>query len=220
MVARVFERAVRLKEFDEVTVATDDERIEAACRKLDIPTVMTRGDHPTGTDRLAEVAQRLPADLYVNIQGDEPMLAPETILAAIRPFLEETSPGFEVSNLMTRIRNQTDLMDATVPKVVVDVNSDAVYLSRLPVPYPKDSRQISYYKQVCVYGFTPHALAAFARLEQGPLEQAEGVELLRYLEHGVKVRMVEVEQDTVAVDTPADLEVVRRLLAEELGGKT
>jgi 3-deoxy-manno-octulosonate cytidylyltransferase (CMP-KDO synthetase) len=218
MVVRVHERAARVAELTRVVVATDDERIAAACAEHGVETVMTRGDHATGTDRLAEVAEKVPADLYVNIQGDEPTLEPATIRAAVEPFLAAASPGFEVTNLMCRVRNQTDLMDSTVPKVVVDKAGDAVYLSRLPIPYPKDSRDITYYKQVCVYAFTPKALAEFARLEQGPLEEAEGIELLRYLEAGIKVRFAEVAQDTVAVDTPADLEVVRRLLAPELGG--
>lgn len=219
MVARVHQRAAAVPEFDQVLVATDDERIAQACARHSIEVVMTRGDHATGTDRLAEVARKIPADLYVNIQGDEPMLAPQTIQAAIRPFLEKEKPGFEVSNLMAVVRNQTDLMDSTVPKVAVDVNSDAVYLSRLPIPYPKDSRRITYFKQVCVYGFTPQSLELFARTPQGPLEQAEGIELLRFIEHGMKVRMIPVEQDTVAVDTPADLKAVLELTQAEWGGR-
>ena len=211
MVARVYERAAVVSEFSQVVVATDDQRIVEACAQYGIPTVMTSDRHPTGTDRLAEVAEKIPADLYVNIQGDEPTLAPETIRAAIRPFQGPERPDFEVSNLMTPIRKQTDLMDNTVPKVVANAKGDAVYLSRLPVPYPKETKGVVYYKQVCVYGFTPAALRAFATHEMGPLEWAEGIELLRFIENGIKVRMIVVDQDTVAVDTPSDLETVREL---------
>ena len=215
MVARVYDQAILVDAFAQVLVATDDTRIESACKELGIPTLLTRADHNTGTDRLAEVAQRVPADLYVNIQGDEPMLEPSTIIAAIEPFLGAEVPEFDVTNLMTPIRRMSDLMDSTVPKVVVNDQGDAIYLSRLPIPYPKDDHDITYYKQVCVYGFRPHALAHFAELPQGPSERAEGIELLRFIEHGIKVRMILVEQDTVAVDTPSDLEMVRKLLVDQ-----
>ena len=219
MVARVYDQAVQVDAFAQVLVATDDTRIESVCRKLCIPTMMTRTDHKTGTDRLAEVAQRVSADLHVNIQGDEPMLEPSTIFAAIEPFLGTASHEFEATNLMTPVRRLSDLMDSTVPKVVVNDQSDAIYLSRLPIPYPKDNHDITYYKQVCVYGFRPQALARFAELPQGPSERAEGIELLRFIEHGIRVRMIVVEKDTVAVDTPSDLEMVRQLLADRLGQK-
>ncbi|KMY68328.1 spore coat biosynthesis protein F [Desulfocarbo indianensis] len=211
MVARVYERAAAVGELSKVVVATDDQRIEKACADLGIPTVITSDRHPTGTDRLAEVADKIAADLYVNIQGDEPTLEPDTIRAAIKPFQESERPDFEVSNLMTPIRKQTDLMDSTVPKVVANARGDAVYLSRLPVPYPKETKGVVYYKQVCVYGFTPAALRAFAGQTMGPLEWAEGIELLRFIENGIKVRMIVVDQDTVAVDTPSDLETVREV---------
>lgn len=150
MIVHTYEKANMVDEFDQVLVATDDERIEKVCKDLDIPTIMTSSEHPTGTDRVAEVAERVAADLYVNIQGDEPLIKKETITAAIRPFKIQATSDFEVTNLYTKIRKQSDLMDATVPKVATALDETAVYLSRLPVPYPKDSRGITYYKQVCV----------------------------------------------------------------------
>ena len=216
MVARVYDHAIEVDLLDEGIVATDDSRIEQACADLDIATMMTSSDHGTGTDRLAEVAERIPADLYVNIQGDEPMIEPDTIAAAIRPFVDNTDPGFTVTNLMTAIRRVSDLIDSTVPKVVVNDNSDAVFLSRSPIPYPKDGQDLTFFKQICVYAFRPDALARFRELAQGPSERAEGIELLRFLEHGIAVRMVAVAQDTVAVDTPSDLQTVCRLLSGEV----
>lgn len=215
MVARVHERAKSVTEFQEVYVATDDEQIEAACSDLGIATVMTRPDHPTGTDRLAEVATRVPADLYVNIQGDEPMVRPSSIVAAIAPFLESKKLDYEVTNLMTPIVRSPDIIDSTVPKVVVNDDGYAVYLSRSPIPYPKDNHGYVYRRQVCVYGFTPSALAAFATLKPGPSERAEGIELLRFIEHGIPVKFIEVDDDSVAVDTPSDLETVRRMWTEQ-----
>lgn len=216
MIVRVYEQCAQATLLDAVYVATDDDRIAAACKDHDVPVVMTASTHPTGTDRVGE-AVRLVSEregevgIIVNVQGDEPMLEPATIDAVVRPLLDDASIG--VTNGMTRIRELTDIIDATVPKVVVNRESDAVYLSRSPVPYPKDPSATAYFKQVCVYGFRPAPLADFcADARKGPAEAAEDIELLRFIERGVKVRMVEVDQDTVAVDTSADLERVRRLL--------
>jgi 3-deoxy-manno-octulosonate cytidylyltransferase (CMP-KDO synthetase) len=132
------------------------------------------------------------------------------IRCAIDPFLEEES--LTVTNLMTEIKRHSDLIDSTVPKVVVNSKNEAIYLSRLPIPYPKDTSGLRYYKQVCVYGFKPKALESFCRLSKGPAERAEDIELLRFIENGITVRMVETEKDTVAVDTPSDLKTVRELI--------
>lgn len=212
MVYWVYQSVSRVENINRAVVATDDERIEQACSSLGIEVVMTRSDHLTGTDRVAEVATKISADLYLNVQGDEPMLKPDTISKILGPALSADA-SVRVINLMTRIRRFTDLNDSTVPKVVVNHQNDAVYLSRFPIPYPKDAKSDTYWKQICVYAFRPDALTAFARLKPGSSESAEGIELLRFIEHGIRVRMVEVDQDTVAVDTPADLSVVRRIFA-------
>ena len=211
MIWWVHRQALKVADFDSVYVATDDKRIFSECQRLGIQAIMTADNHPTGTDRLGEVARHIEADLYVNIQGDEPLVAPETIVRAIDPFRADKE--IEVTNLMTEIKRQTDLIDTTVPKVVVNSRNEAVYLSRLPVPYPKESEGLKYYKQVCVYGFTPKALESFCKNSKGPAERAEDIELLRFIENGISVQMVEVGQDTVAVDTPSDLRLVRKILS-------
>lgn len=210
MIWWVYQSASRVKDLQEVFVATDDERIYSECKRFGMKVIMTSDTHPTGTDRVGEVAQKIQADLYVNVQGDEPLIAPETICSAIEPFYKDNN--IVVTNLMTEVKRQTDLINSTVPKVVVNANSEAVYLSRLPVPYPKNTDGLKYYKQVCVYGFTPMALETFCRLSKGPSERAEDIELLRFIENGIRVKMIEVEQDTVAVDTPSDLKIVRKLI--------
>lgn len=212
MIWWVYEAAKHVEEFNEIYVATDDDKIYAACEQLSLKVIMTSETHPTGTDRVAEAAEKIGADLYVNIQGDEPMLEPQTINAAIKPFMSDPAEMPSVSNLMTPITKAAEVIDTGVPKVVVNEAVEAVFLSRLPIPYPKETREITYMKQVCVYGFRPDALKAFKILEQGPCELAEGIELLRFIEHGIKVQMVRVESDTMAVDTPADLKIVRRLM--------
>ena len=213
MVWWVYQQAIKVSEFKEVYVATDDDRIKSVCESLSIQTVLTSEGHRTGTDRVGEVAEKVEADLYVNIQGDEPLLEPDMIKSVITPFLELPCE-IAVTNLMTEIKRLTDLSDSTVPKVVCNAKKEAVFLSRLPIPFPKNAESIKYYKQVCVYGFAPGTLRTFCKLPRGPLELAEDIELLRFIENGIKVQMVEVDRDTVAVDTPSDLEKVRAILSK------
>lgn len=201
-----------MTEFDKVYVATDDYRIKSACEAFDIPSVITSEKHKTGTDRVGEAAGRIKADIYVNIQGDEPLLTPAIIRTALEPFKRKDS-GTEVSNIMTQIKRMSDLSNSTVPKVVCNAGGELVYMSRLPIPYPKNPARVKYYKQVCVYGFTRNALKEFCGLARGPAELAEDIEILRFIENGIKVQMVKVGRDTVAVDTPSDLEQVKRILS-------
>jgi 3-deoxy-manno-octulosonate cytidylyltransferase (CMP-KDO synthetase) len=198
MIWWVYKNTKKVPEFDEIYVATDDKRIESKCKELGIKVLMTSDKHPTGTDRIAEVAQKIKADLYVNIQGDEPLVKTSTIQKAILP-------NEEVTNLMTKIKREEDLTDPSVPKVVVNNDGEAVFLSRLPIPYPKSKECVKYYKQVCVYCFSPEALSNFNKLKRGPAERAEDIELLRFIENRIPVKMIEVEQDTVAVDRPSDI---------------
>lgn len=193
-------------------MATDDRRIKSACQELGIPTIMTSLKHKTGTDRVGEVAKKIKADIYVNIQGDEPLVDIRTIKSAIAPFRKKTK--ISVTNLMTEIKNKSELKNPTVPKVVFNAQKKAIFLSRLPIPYLKNSKSHKYYKQVCVYGFRRKALEEFCRLPRGMAERAEDIELLRFIENNIPVQMVEVRKDTIAVDTPSDLERVRNILAK------
>lgn len=200
-----------MKDFKEVYVATDDEKIKSVCDKLKMSVIMTSDKHKTGTDRVGEVARKIKADLYVNIQGDEPLIDPVVIKSVIAPFVKHRG-DIAVTNLMTQIKRASDLLNSTVPKVVFNSKKEAVFLSRLPIPYPKNPNEAEYYKQVCVYGFTRQVLFNFCKLPRGPAEKAEDIELLRFIENDIKVQMVEVCKDTVAVDTPVDLEMVKNIL--------
>lgn len=215
MIWWVYQHAMEVKEFNNVYVATDDGRIKSACESLDMEVVMTSEKHQTGTDRVGEVAQQIKADLYVNIQGDEPLLEPATIKKAIEPFISG-SKNVAVTNLMTQIRRMSDLLSSTVPKVVVNAMNEAIFLSRSPIPYPKGISNLKYFKQVCVYGFTPDSLKMFCAHTKDPIEQAEDIELLRFIENRIIVKMIEVDKDTVAVDTPSDLELVRKIMEDML----
>ena len=212
MIERVYLQAKKVKQLDEVYVATDDDRIYNACLNRSIPVVMTSTSHRTGTDRLGEVAERIQADLYVNIQGDEPLIEPSTILKAIEPFLVKPNTEIQVTNLMTRIKDPVDLINVTVPKVIAAADGRGIFLTRAAAPFPKGNINVNYYKQVCVYGFTPEAIRFYCdfgkKYGKAKIESVEDIEILRFIENGYRVQYIEVESDTIAVDTPADLQRV------------
>lgn len=215
MIWWVYQQCLKVEDFSEVYVATDDNKIYEVCGSLGIKAVMTSDTHKTGTDRVGEVARLIPADLIVNIQGDEPLLEPSTIKAAIKPFYEDSE--LQISNLMTKISDPVDVVNNTVPKVITNKEGIGIYLTRAAAPYPKGSLNYSYYKQVCVYGFKPKALQFFCDygMEHGKakMEAIEDIEILRFIECGYKVQFVEVESETIAVDTQNDLEKVRSILS-------
>ncbi len=203
MIQHVYERSVQSTLLSEVHVATDDERIFASCKERDMNVIMTSDKHPTGTDRVAEVAEKLEADIYVNVQGDEPLIMPKSIDAAIeglKNFHSKTG-----TNLMKKIENISDLINTTVPKVIVNDHFNAIFLSRQAIPYPKGPLNVNYYKQICVYAFTRETLLRFKGMRQSRNELIEEIELLRFIDNGIPIRMIEVFEDTIAVDVPNDV---------------
>lgn len=218
MIWWVYQQCKKVDDFSEVYVATDDSRIFGMCESLGIHAIMTSDTHKTGTDRIGEVARRINADLIVNIQGDEPLLEPETIRAAIKPFYE--NPDLEVSNLMTKIKDPVEVVNFTVPKVITNKDGIGIYLTRSCAPYPKGSIEYNYYKQVCVYGFKPAALEFYCeygmKYGKAKIEAIEDIEILRFIENGYKVQYIEVDSDTVAVDTENDLKKVCDIVSNKL----
>lgn len=218
MIWWVYQQCKKVEDFDAVYVATDDQKILDTCKELNVEVVMTSDTHITGTDRIGEVARKIPADLIVNIQGDEPLLEPETIKAAIKPFYSDSD--LQISNLMTRIKDPVDAVNFTVPKVITNKDGIGVYLTRATAPYPKGSIDYDYYKQVCVYGFKPEALQFYCdygmKYGKAKVEAVEDIEILRFIENGYKVQYIEVDSETVAVDTPNDLEKVREIVTEKI----
>lgn len=206
--------AKKVDELNEVYVATDDQRIVDVCSQYDIKCIITSEKHQTGTDRVGEVSEKIDADIYVNIQGDEPMLGPSVIREAITPFFHDAS--ICVTNLMTQIKDPIEVVNSTIPKVLTNNEGMGVYLSRQAVPYPKGSLDYKYYKQVCVYGISKNALSFFYKygIEQGKakLEQVEDIEVLRFIENGYKVKFIEVESNSIAVDTEKDLLKVNQIM--------
>jgi 3-deoxy-manno-octulosonate cytidylyltransferase (CMP-KDO synthetase) len=229
MIERVHERARAAKRPDRVLVATDDERIAAAVRGFGGEAFLTSPHHASGTDRLAEVARTLEAEIVVNVQGDEPLLDPAGIDAAAEALLADET--LEVATLSLPLRSADEMLAASVVKVVTDARGDALYFSRAPIPHLRlgssgDVREAAARAVACglarkhvgLYAYRREALLRFASLAPSPLEQAEGLEQLRALEHGMRIQVVPMTGDGgVAVDTPEDLERVRALLAHEKG---
>jgi 3-deoxy-manno-octulosonate cytidylyltransferase (CMP-KDO synthetase) len=213
MLQHVYERAQRARYLHDLLVATDDERIAAAVRQFGGRVRMTRSDHPSGTDRLAEVAASDHAPLYVNIQGDEPLIDPDAIDAAILAMNEDDSAP--MATLMKRIVDPTDIMNTNVVKVVTNLQKDAIYFSRCPIPYERDGRSglPLFFKHIGLYVYRRDFLLRYPDLRIGPLEQAERLEQLRALENGFRIRAVQVEYESLGVDTPEDLERVNQLFA-------
>ena len=212
MIHWVYERARKSALLDELLVATDSPEIYEYCAREDIPAMLTR-EHPSGSDRLYEVVERTGGRFYVNIQGDEPTVSAEHIDLLLRPLL---SGEAEVSTLKTAI-TKTAAQNPNCVKVVTDASGLALYFSRHPVPFDRDGADnISYYKHIGLYGYTRAALELFHRLPQSPLELAEKLEQLRFLENGVKIAVMETPLDTIGVDTEEDLEKARAFLTTDL----
>ena len=214
LVWHVHRRAAQARLVDETVVATDDHRVVDALRPYGVPVMLTRGDHPTGTDRLAEVAERHPSDIVVNVQGDEPLIDPGTIDAAVRPLLAD--PALPMATVRHRIRDARRIGDPNVVKVVCDGRGRALYFSRSPIPHVRDAAPEPppiYWQHVGLYAYRREFLLQFASLPQTQLEKAEKLEQLRALEHGFPIGVVETEHESIGVDTLDDLERVRRQLA-------
>lgn len=194
---------------ERVIVATPDDEILRACEGFGAEAMRTRLGHPSGTDRLAEVAQTIAADVYVNVQGDEPLVPPETIRACAAPLLAD--PAVEMGSIYA-ICPDEELDNPAVVKVVTALNGDALYFSRHAIPYPRNPRVDSVKKHLGLYAFRREVLARFATWPMSPLESTESLEQLRFLENGVRIRMSEGQGSAVAVDTPEQAEQVRKLL--------
>ena len=221
MIQHVYERTCAATLVSRAIVATDDKRIAAAVQQMGGEAIMTSTAHETGTDRLAEVARNLDADLIVNVQGDEPLIEPTMIDQAIEPFLNE--PDLRMGTLKSRIRNLHDFLSPNVVKVVTDRSGYALYFSRSPLPFFRDkwhdlkneafeTGRLLCFKHVGLYVYRRDFLLQFAAMPPTFLELSEKLEQLRALEHGEKIRVVETSFESLGVDTPEDLVKARELL--------
>jgi 3-deoxy-manno-octulosonate cytidylyltransferase (CMP-KDO synthetase) len=207
----VYRRAEQATSLSGVWVATDDERIFAAVEAFGGRAVMTRADHPSGTDRIAEAAAELDAEIVVNVQGDEPLLDPGEIDAVVAPF--GTYPEVVMTTVATPIQDPRDVVAPSAVKVVLDRKGFALYFSRLPLPYYRSGSGGIHLKHKGLYAYRREFLLRYPTLPPTPLEQAEALEQLRALEYGYRIFVVLSEHDSIGVDTEDDLARVRALLA-------
>jgi len=212
MIEHVYRRAAASPLVSRVIVATDDLRIATTVSDFGGKVRLTKATHETGTDRLAEVAATLDCDVVVNVQGDEPLIDPRAIGELVAPFVSD--PGVQMTTLFRRIHDVADLNNPNIAKVVIDRGGYAMYFSRAPIPHRRDPRGgwPPLYRHIGLYGYRRSALMVLATLEPTPLERAESLEQLRALEHGIRIKAVETQYESFEVNTPEDLEQVRRLL--------
>jgi 3-deoxy-manno-octulosonate cytidylyltransferase (CMP-KDO synthetase) len=216
MIQRVYERAKLAQQANQVIVATEDERIVKVVEGFGGEARMTRADHRTGTERVAEVAAHVTGDVFVNVQGDEPLLDPMAVDTAVQALLEE--PAAAISTVATPIKRPADIMDPNVVKTVLDFDGNALYFSRAPIPWVRDTAskiQVRHLKHLGLYVFQREALLEYPTLPQGEAERIEQLEQLRWMENGWKIRVAEVEHDAVSVDVPEDVARVEKLLRDQ-----
>ena len=211
-VYRQFKLAIGIKE---VYVATDDTRISQVCEQYDMKYIMTSDSHPTHLDRLAEVAKKQKADFYININGDEPLMMPEYIEYLI-PTDNIDPESFYFANAMTKIKKPVEVNDVSRIKIATDKDGNALYMARVPIPYPKASSDFEYMKFVGIQCFSRSALLFCGETPRGHLEGIEDIDEYRFIENGKKVKMVEIPAETLSVDTKADLAVVRDVITRRI----
>lgn len=212
MIQHVYERAGQAKEIERVIVATDDERIYQAVMGFGGEVVMTSPDHVSGTDRVAEVAGSLPADIVVNIQGDEPLIKPAMIDEAVMPMKDNLR--LEITTLKKEITQESEWHNPNVVKVVTNEAGFALYFSRSLIPYPRKKDGARFYKHIGLYVYRKNILLGLTRLSPGLLEEIEGLEQLRALENGIGIKVVKTGYDSWGVDTEEDLERVKDMFLE------
>ena len=210
VILRTYEATVTTKLFDEVIVVTDSKIISEEIQSHGGKAIMSKKEHESGTDRIAEAAEKMDADIIVNIQGDTPFIKKDPLEKLLNEF---DDPTVQVASLMQLLTDEKEINDPNFVKVAVDKNMNSLFFSRSVIPYPRDAQaQITYYEHIGVYAFRKKALIDFTNWPITPLEAAEKVECLRYLENGILLRMVCVDYMGIEIDTPEDLQKASKLL--------
>ena len=213
MIWWVYTQVSKVKRFSDVFVAIDDDRIRKICEDYNIKYVMTKNDHPEHISRIHEVSEKIKADLYVCINGDEPLISPSCIEQAIPESLPE---NFFFSGAMRKLKDPAETIDPANIKIVMSDTGRCVYISRTPVPFPKGTLLFDYNKYVGIECFSKEALDFFVSTPQGIVEKVEDIDHLRFLEHGKNITFKYVNSESISVDTPKDLEKVRILMEEKI----
>lgn len=210
MVWWVYQEALKTQKYDDVIIATESQLIVEECTKLNMHVMLTSDAHPTGTDRVAEVAQKVDADLYVVIMGDEPLITADDELKLINAI--ESSPEADAIMLTEKFENPVDVINSTTIKLAITEQNYLIFMSRAAIPYPKEELGYEMYKNVGCYAFRKETLDFYLRTKPGAIERAEGIELLRLIENHKKILTVLIESESMAVDTQKDLERIRKYM--------
>ncbi|WP_194850599.1 3-deoxy-manno-octulosonate cytidylyltransferase [Nonlabens antarcticus] len=212
VIVRTYEAAVRTGLFDQVLVATDSKDIYQIIRQYDGKAIMSQKEHDCGSNRIAEAVLDLDYDIIVNVQGDEPFTNRGDLERLIQVFEEDKDHKVDLASLMHPLTEESEIQDPNNVKVIVDDLGNAIYFSRSPIPFVRDeSVDIEFQKHIGIYAFRKKALMEFYKTAPTPLEMAEKIECIRYLEHGKKIRMVKTSNRSIGIDTPTDLEKARVL---------
>jgi 3-deoxy-manno-octulosonate cytidylyltransferase (CMP-KDO synthetase) len=212
MIWWVYNQVLKVKNIDDIIVATDDSRIKEVCDYYKIKSIITSSKHTTLVDRIYEVATHMTFDYYISLNGDEPLIEPKCIEAIIPNIIYKNK---YTANLITKIQNPSEVVDFTNIKIVCDKEGNGLYVSRSPVPYPKGKLDFDYKKHIGVSIFNFKALDFFANTKRGEIEKIEDIDQLRFIENGKKIKFIEVDSCNLSVDTHKDIEEVRRRLHED-----
>lgn len=213
IVQHVYEKAIQVELFDDVIVATDHEEIVSEVKSFGGNVMMTSDQHETGTDRIAEVAQNIECDIVVNIQGDEPFIKPQTIQNCFEPLIKDDS--IVMATLKHLIDNPEEIEDPNVVKVITDINDDALYFSRSPIPFYRIQEDVYYYRHIGIYAYRKEFLIEFAKMPQTPLARKESLEQLRALENGYKIRVLSTEDHPLGIDTEEDYQKAKQIMKDQ-----
>lgn len=214
VIARTYEAAVNTELFDEVYVVTDSNKIFDEIVNEGGQVIRSKKEHECGSDRIAEAVENMDVDIVVNVQGDEPFIDKNSLAKLLKVFEQEGAEEIDLTSLKTPLKDSDDITNPNNVKVITGKDDFALYFSRFPIPYRRDtSANVTYYKHIGIYAFRKSALMDFYRLPMLHLEAAEKIECIRYLEYGKKIKMVETSVKSVGIDTPEDLEKARKLLS-------
>ena len=215
IIVRTYKNIVSTNLFKEVIVVTDADEIVEILKKYNIKFLKSLKSHNTGTDRIAEFADKFNSDIIVNVQGDEPFISRDDLIKIINEFKCDSNNLVNVVSLMIKLSNIDEINNPNNVKVVVDNNNDSILFSRSIIPFDRDDLKPNYYKHIGVYAFRTLYLKKFAKYDQTPLEKAEMIEALRIVEHGEKIRMIEIFKEHVSIDTIDDLKMAESILKQK-----
>lgn len=212
IIRRTYEAALNTGLFQEVYVVTDSDKIIAEVESFAGKAIKSRKEHECGSDRIAEAVMEMEVDIVVNVQGDEPFIDKESLEKLLEVFRNDDASSIDLASLKTALTESEEITNPNNVKVITNKNNFALYFSRFPIPYPRNTdAPVTYFKHIGIYAFRKQALIDFHNLPMLPLEAAEKIEAIRYLEYGKNIKMIETKQATIGIDTPEDLEKARKM---------